>query len=118
MPWKICCNSETRELVITDGLCGHVIAHILTTISQRNAPIWNNQSATSSDIFAALANEREKQDARLMTTAPDLLASLQWIVAFCKNNPEWFKSGCLKDSAEMQWLKNAQSILSDATTEE
>ena len=36
--------------------------------------IWNNRKATSKDIFEALTNTREKQDAELMAAAPDLLA--------------------------------------------
>lgn len=39
-----------------------------------------------------------------------LFASLNWVVEFCNEHPEWFGEGTADNGAEFEWLDSARKL--------
>jgi hypothetical protein len=59
-------------------------------------------------LYSDNGEETEKANARLIAHSPELLSSLEWIVTFADEHPDWFGA---EDGAEGEWLENARAAI-------
>lgn len=85
------------------------------TVKARSMQIGTRSSPAGFDVVdehgEPYAWSWKEETARLIAAAPDLLDSLDWIVTFASEHPEWFGDGKPEEGAEFEWLASARALL-------
>jgi len=78
-PWKLCSNEQGQNFQIIGA--DSLPVCVMSTAKSSSLANWGNKKVSAKTLWTTTANEVEQANARLIASAPELLAALKQIEA-------------------------------------